>query len=484
MSRYDQIARALDAAPAIQAAREALAGSGSWVVGGAIRDATAGRGVTDVDLAVPEGAEEDAARAIARTVDGHAFSLSEEFATWRVIPRDHGWRLDLAPLRGGGIEADLATRDFTVNALALALDPAEKSPQRLLDPLGGLKDLDAGLLRAASERSFVDDPLRIVRAARFGAALELEIDPETRASARAHAAHAADPAGERIFAELREILVGPAPLRGIELLDEVGATPVVLPELEALRGVTQTPYHHRDAHGHSLEVLERFVELQGDMQEAVGRELVDDVAATLSEGLADEMTRFDALRFAALLHDIGKPRTRRATDQGRVTFFGHDELGAEMTRELCARLRTSRRFADFLASVTRNHLRLGFLVHEQPIPRRTVFDYLQATQPYGVDVTVLTIADRLATHGGRTKPEAIAAHLTLAREMLAEALAWDRGGPPRTPIRGDELATELGIEAGPQLGRLLGEIEAAVFAGEVSSRDEAIKLAAGKAESV
>jgi hypothetical protein len=147
-----------------------------------------------------------------------------------------------------------------------------------------------------------------------------------------------------------------------------------------------------------------------------------------------------------------------------------------MVREVCRRLRTSRRLADYLASLTLHHLRLGFLVHERPLSRRHVYDYLRATDPYSVDVTLLTIADRLATQGERTRPEAIDAHLDLAREMIGEALAWRRSGPPRSPIRGNELAAELAIEPGPGLGRLIAEIEAAVFAGEVSSAEDAVAL--------
>ena len=483
MSQVAGIAAELDAAPALRASRRAIGGSGAWVVGGAVRDAALGREVTDVDLAVAAGTEEVAAAAIADAANAHAFLLSEEFATWRVTPRGADWRLDLAPLRGGAIEADLALRDFTVNAMALELTDAGDPMGTILDPLDGMADLESGVLRVASQDAFLADPIRIARAARFGAALELEIDSATLELARASAGIAADPAGERIFAELRAIMHGPAPVRGLELLDQLGATVTLLPELDALRDVTQTPYHHRDVHGHSIEVLERYVELQRDLESGVGPELAQDVAAVLDEKLADEMTRGDALRFGALLHDIGKPATRQVNEEGRVSFWGHDKLGAEMTRELCTRMRTSRRFADFLALVTENHLRLGFLVHKQPLSRRAVFDYLQATQPYCVEATVLTIADRLATHSGRTKPQAIAAHLELARGLLGEALTWERDGGPTAPIRGDELAAELGIEPGPELGRLLAEVEAAVFAGEVSSREDAVQLAAASAES-
>ena len=157
--------------------------------------------------------------------------------------------------------------------------------------------------------------------------------------------------------------------------------------------------------------------------------------------------------------------------------MGHDRAGVRIVRELCSRLRVSRRLSDYLANLTLNHLRLGFLVHERPLSRRHVYDYLRATDPDSVDVTLLTVADRLATQGERTRREAVDAHLELAREMVAEALAWRRKGPPRSPIPGDELASEVGVEPGPELGRLLGEIEAAVFAGEVTRREEAIALA-------
>ena len=480
MTVAGRIATELAAAPAFGAVRRSLRSEDAWVVGGALRDAALGRPVTDVDLAVGAGAEEAAARAVAAQIDGHAFSLSDRFAAWRAMPADGSWRVDVAALRGDDIHADLRLRDLTVNAMAL---PLGGGAGELVDPLAGLADLEAEVLRAAGDEAFADDPLRIMRLARLGAELGFAVEPRTVELARRTAPRAAEPAGERQFAELRGLMVGPHPLRGLELLDEVGAIPVVLPELEGLRGVTQTPYHHLDAHGHSLEVLERYVDLQADLSEVLGGPLAEQVATELESELADEMTRGDSLRFAALLHDVAKPATRAVSDEGRVTFFGHDHLGAQMVKEICARLRTSRRFAEFVAHATLNHLRLGFLVHGQPLSRRIVFDYLRATEPYGVDVTVLTVADRLATHGGRTKPEAIEAHLELARQMLTEVLEWERSGPPVMPIKGDELAAELGMDRGPELGRLLTEVEAGVFAGEVSSRADAVRLAAAVAES-
>ena len=467
----EKIAQLLAAAPAVRVCREALAGGEAWIVGGAIRDAALGRSVTDVDLAVAAEVR-DAAQAIRRGAGGAAFRLSEEFATWRVLAADGAWHVDLGAVRGGAIEADLALRDFTINALAV---PLADFSAAILDPHRGLADLDSRTLRAVSELSFADDPLRILRAVRIAADLGLEVDEETAALAREVGGRAGDPARERQFAELRLLLTGRDPIRGLSLLDKLGATPALLPELEALRGVEQNPYHHLDVYGHTIEVLRRLIEVESRLEEFVGPP-APGVKELLAEPLADELDRGGALRFAALFHDFGKPETRRVGEGGRVLFIGHDRAGARMVREVCRRLRASRRLADYLASLTLHHLRLGFLVHERPLSRRHVYDYLRATDPYSVDVTLLTIADRLATQGERTRPEAIDAHLDLAREMIGEALAWRRSGPPRSPIRGNELAAELAIEPGPGLGRLIAEIEAAVFAGEVSSAEDAVAL--------
>jgi putative nucleotidyltransferase with HDIG domain len=317
-----------------------------------------------------------------------------------------------------------------------------------------------------------------MRAARIGAAFGLAPDAATRALARSHAGRAAEPAGERQLAELRGILTGPDPLRGLELLADLAIEAVVLPELEALRGVEQNPYHHLDVHGHTLAVLEQAIELERPQRLAeLFPDSADELTALLAEPLADELTRAGALRFAALFHDLGKPATRSLTDEGRVTFIGHDRVGAEIIAAICRRLRTSRRLRSHLEGLTMNHLRVGFLVHARPLERRQVYEFLRATDPAPVDLTLLTVADRLATQGPKTKPEALEAHLGLARELLPDALAWQAGGGPGSPLSGDELSEELELEPGPQLGRLLEELSAAAYAGEITSREDAIALA-------
>jgi poly(A) polymerase len=458
---------------ALNAARAALAGMPAWLVGGAPRDRALGRDVLDVDVVI-DGDTAEAARAVARAAGRAAcFALSEEFGSWRVVARDRSWQVDVEPLRGGSLEADLALRDFTVNAIAEPL--AGGAP---IDPLGGLADLDGRRLRMAGPGAFADDPLRVLRLVRIAIELDLRPEAATLAAARAHAGGLGGVSSERVFMELRRILAAPLALRGFELMAEVGATGTVLPELEALRGVEQSRFHHRDVYGHTLEVLDRTIALQADPAAILGAEHGAEVATLLAESLADGLTRGEALRWGALLHDAAKPPTRavRPAD-GRVTFIGHDVRGAELAQTVLGRLRTSERLRTHVAALVRHHLRAGFLVHEpQPLSRRTIFRYLRACSPVEVDVTLLSVADRLATRGDRAQ-EAIDAHMRVARQLLTHALPFRAAGPPAPLLRGDELARALGIPLGPRIGELLEEVSEAQYAGEVLTREQALTYA-------
>ena len=461
----------------------------------------------------------------------------------RLAGRRHGgaWQIDFERLRGTSLEEDLALRDFTVNAIAepLERDAAGGAPgvidtATLIDPLGGLEDLRWRRLRAAGPRAFAEDPLRVLRLVRMAVELDFALTPETQRSAAGHAEGLRGISPERVFMELRQIvaapraqvaaetiwrssalskaaqalgvpasgrvfrscrMVTPRAVAGIELMSEIGASAVVLPELVALQGVEQSRYHHRDVYGHTLEVLEQTIALSdgsgcgrtagvlGESTAAIFAEHGPALAALLAEPLADELTRGEALRWGALLHDIAKPPTRqviadpRAEVDRHVTFIGHDRLGAQLAREILGRLRASGRLCDHISALVRNHLRLGFLVHEpQPLARRSVFAYLRTCEPVEVDVTLLSVADRLATRGARSE-EAIDAHLQLARAILGDALRWRSEGAPATGWRGDELARALDIAPGPRLGELLEELSQASYAGEIASRAQALQHA-------
>ena len=456
---------------ALRAAREALAGQRAWLVGGAVRDRLLQRPTADFDL-VLDADVAGAARTLARAARGPAFELSDEFGAWRVLAADRSWQADLSPLRGGSLEADLALRDFTVNAIAEPLSGGER-----IDPHDGAGDLAARRLRAVGPRAFADDPLRALRLVRLAAELGLDPERETIALAREQAPRVAAVAQERVFAELKRVLAGDTAPASLALMDELGLTAAILPELSALHGVDQNRYHHADVYDHTTEVLERAIALQADPAPVLGAEHAGTVRALLAEPLADDVDRGLALRLGALLHDAAKPATLGRRADGTPTFLGHDRAGAQLARDVLTRLRASERLKAHVAALVRHHLRLGFLVHERPLSRRALYGYLTTCQPVEVDVTLLSVADRLATRG-RKAAESIASHVELARAVLPEALAWRAQGRREPLVRGNALAAELRIADGPEIGRLLAAIDEARFAGEVGTRGEAIDLAA------
>jgi putative nucleotidyltransferase with HDIG domain len=259
-------------------------------------------------------------------------------------------------------------------------------------------------------------------------------------------------------------------------MERHGVLEAVLPEVAALRGVEQSVYHHLDVYEHTLATLAAVVEMQEDPAAVGLGDVAEPVRALLAEPLADDLARGSGLRLAALLHDAAKPQTRATRPDGGISFYEHHVQGAELARATLRRLRTSERLAAYVSALTLHHLRLGFLVHERPIDRRAVWRYLTATAPNSADVTLLTVADRMATRG-RKADAAIAAHVELAVEMLRHAFAQREAGPQRPLVAGDELAAALGIRPGPELGALLAQIEEDRFVGEVTTPEEAVARA-------
>ena len=358
---------------ALDAARRGLAGERAWLVGGAVRDRLLGppherrrrRRRRGAGAGGAGGRARSRPRGVLRALGGVRLLAGGR-------PRQRLAGRPRAAARRE-LDADLALRDFTVNAIAEPL-----AGEGLIDPLGGAADLQAGVLRMAGPAAFASDPLRVLRLVRVAVELGMRPERDTESRAREHAEALATVSAERVFVELRRIVAAPAVRAGLELLDELGALAVVLPELEAPKGVEQNRFHHLDVYGHTLEVLDRTVALAAPdgierarvlgLDEAAARQL----GALLAEPLADELTRAQALRWGALLHDAAKPLTRevRAPD-GRVTFIGHDVRGSELAREVLGRLRTSERLRAHVAALVRHHLDLGFLVHQpQPLSRQ------------------------------------------------------------------------------------------------------------------
>jgi putative nucleotidyltransferase with HDIG domain len=350
-----------------------------------------------------------------------------------------------------------------------------------IDPFGGIPDIEARILRVLGgdtpeTSSYGLDALRPLRLARL--ATELAFAPDERTERLTlEAAHSVPRASaERIFAELRRLVGADRAVEGLKLADRLGLVAAILPEVAALHGVEQSHFHHLDVYDHTIEVLRELIAIERDSAAVFGPDLAQRLDAVLAEPLGDEMTRAQALRFAALLHDIAKPATRRELEDGRVSFVGHDKVGEEVIAVICRRLRTSERLREFLGAIARHHLRLGFLVHERPLSRAAIYRYLSSSSPVEIEVTVLSCADRLATRG-KNAERAIELHVDLARELLEAALEWRANGPPKPAVRGNTLAKALDMEHGPELGQLMSALAEARYTGEATTPDEAVAYA-------
>ena len=411
-----------------------------FLVGGAVRDALTGREPRDLDWLV-ERPEEEARRAVqalaAAGTGASAFVLDAERGHWRVAAG--AVVCDYAPLTGD-LDAELRRRDFTVNALAAELDG------RLHDPLGGVPDLRARRLRMTSEASLADDPLRPLRGVRLAATLDLTIEPATRDTLRRLARRQAEgthrlPAWERVRDELDLLLRDPAAARGLAHADELGLLDALLPELAACRGVEQGGFHHLDVLRHSLEALNQLV--QGFPE-------------------ADA-----ALRWATLLHDIGKPATRGLGEGGRTHFYGHARLGQRLVHATLARLRQPRALAE----------RAGLLVryHMLPLPRgeREARRFVHRRGALLPDLLKLMIADREAARGPLASEQRRQAY----RLALARVLALLNEPPPAAALLdGEAVMRLLGIPPGPRVGDALRLVREAEAVGDITTAEEAETL--------
>jgi putative nucleotidyltransferase with HDIG domain len=461
--------------PAVDRAAAALRAAGvgeAYLVGGTVRDWLLGRGdaARDLDVAIPAGARA-AAEGAARALDGTVVPLDD--ATVRVVFAGPGgpWRLDVAAFRGPGIREDLALRDFTVDAMGVAL--LGREPAALLDPTGGRADLEARMIRHAYAAAFADDPLRTLRAVRLAAQLHGAIAPDTRPLIRQGAAGLARTAGERIRDEVIKIFGAPAAARWARELDDLGLLEVLVPEAGAMKGVPPSPPHRLGLWEHSLETLRLAEAVWADPAGWFPEDAVE-VARRGDDVLEGEVTRRSLAALFALLHDVGKPATRSVDGEGRVRFVGHAEAGAAILEGLAARLRLGRRAAGFLDRMERGHMRPILLAAEPALTPRARYRFFRDLWEVALDLLVHSVADVGAT-GGVGGP-AWEAHLRFVREMLAFRRECVRRVQEAPPLSGDEVMALTGIGPGPLVGHVLERVAEEAALGQIRSRGECLEM--------
>jgi putative nucleotidyltransferase with HDIG domain len=445
----------------------AVAPPGTVLVGGAVRDARLGRPILDIDLAMPRGAL-DVGRRVAARVGGTFVLLDEARGAARVVRP--GVRLDLSDYRAPSLEGDLAARDFTVNALAVDLRSLIGSGRAaIIDPVGGLADLQSRRLRIPSVAVLQDDPLRVLRGVRLEGVLGFRLQPATVRAARAAAPGLAAVAAERIRDELLGILGLLESARAVRRADALGILAVILPEVEPMR-VTAQPLPHR------------FPVLEHSLRALAGADIVaahplsfapfsEELAGHLSQPLGGGVVRAQSLKLAALLHDVAKPETAGIVE-GRLRFFGHDVIGARRARVIGERLRLPDRVIGLVERLVRHHLRPMHLGQTGALTRRARYRFFRDLGPDAQDLLVLALVDAAAVTG--TDPRRVWPRAALLRDLLggwAEELTR-REGPPL--VRGDDVMARYGLTAGPAIGRLLERVREAQATGLVGTREEAL----------
>lgn len=420
-------------------ARFAEAGRELALVGGPVRDIMLGAPGTTNDLDLTTDAHPEEIESLVRGWADHVWDVGMRFGTVGAIRGEH--RLEITTYRtesydpssrkpevayGSTLEGDLARRDFTVNAMAVRLPTLE-----FVDLHDGMRDLNDRILRTPStpEESFGDDPLRMMRAARFVSQLGFAIAPEVLAAMHEMAPRLDIVSAERIRDELTKLLMGARPRLGLAVLVETGLAAYVLPELPGLKLEIDEHHRHKDVYEHSLTVMEQAIDLETSHAPASEPDLV--------------------LRLAALLHDIGKPKTRRFESDGGVSFHHHEVVGARMVRKRLTALRYPNDVVDQVAKLTELHLRFhGYGTGEWT--DSAVRRYVRDAGDQLVQLHKLTRAD--STTRNRKRAAALQAAYDSLEERIAVLAAQEEMDAIRPDLDGNQIMAILGIPPGREVG--------------------------------
>ncbi len=466
-----------------------------YLVGGALRDALLQRPNRDLDFTLAEDAL-PVARRVADQLGASFYPLDKIRRTARLVYTDENdvrQILDFATFRGPDLETDLRGRDFTINAMAVDI----RHQQALLDPLGGSADLLSKTLRACSPNTFLDDPVRILRAIRTAASLDFHILPETRALIRPAIDKLESVSPERLRDELFAIMAGPRVATSMRALDMLGVLAYVLPELLNLKDLAQSQPHTKDVWGHTLDTLDHLESLL----DVLDLDHDSDASASLKLGLAamrlgryreslfsymktcfvPENTLRSLLFFATLYHDIGKPVSQQYEDEnGRVHFKNHAELGARILVERGKKLHLSNIELRWLEIVVREHMRPAELARNKDLPdARLIYRFFRDTGAEGVALSILSLADLLGTYGVTLSQERWKAQIDVVR-ILLEAW-WERRDElvaPPALLSGHDLMETFALMPSALVGELLEAVREAQAVGEIQTKEDGLAFAA------
>ena len=464
----------------------------AYLVGGVVRDAFLKRPTNDIDLAIssqPKSVGKD----IAELVDGRAILLDKSREIVRVaVPNLDGVKtIDLTPM-GNRIEENLGRRDFTLDAISISLQEActHGIEGKIIDPHGGLKDLEAGVIKALSPSVFTEDPLRIMRGPRLAAQLGFRLEMKTEEWIRRYAKLVLNVAPERVRDELLKLLAEPNTTYWLRLLDDLGLLRVIIPELEEARGVVQPKEHYWDVLEHCMETpgqVERILPQGDPIPEDFSASVVprfESIDDYFNQEIGDGHNRLTMLKLAGLLHDIAKPATKTVESSGRIRFLGHHRDGAEMAEDILSRLRFSGKWINLVNTMVESHLRPGQMSNKGAMPTsRAIYRYYRDVGEAAIDTLYLNMADYLAARGPLLEKEEWINYCATIRHILKERPSPGEEKSKPNLIDGHDIMKIFSLAPGPKIGALLELVKEAEGSSQIGSKDEAIQLVKSKLSS-
>jgi putative nucleotidyltransferase with HDIG domain len=454
--------------------------TGDWRLATGIQSLIANRQSLDIDFAVSSDPLPFVEQ-LAKRVGGRVVRLHDDLPTVRLarwLEDNPDAVADFTALQGD-LESDLRRRDFTCNALAVdAVELTQHGEAIILDPLGGLQHIAQRVLVLTHKRALQDDPVRILRTFRFAATLGFAIAPETKVALTEAAPLLLNAAPERLTMELAWTLQTPQAAEMLALMDETGVLTFLLPELMPLKEVPAAGYHHLDGFCHTLEAVRQTERvLRGETEDDEFNALLSQVRDTFNERFGYRRTGVWVVKFATLLHDIGKPETMTVGDDGSVHFYGHEKVGAEKAEAICQRLRLSRREKGIVVSLVRYHMRPVSLAGARHLTERALRRFWRDLGDLaGIYCVALSAADLMATRGAAMTDEHRQRHYFVLRRLLETHFALQEMRQRPRLVTGHEIMERYGIGPSPLVGQALRLVEEAILDGRVQTKDEAWRL--------
>jgi len=443
-----------------------------WLVGGFLRDFFAKRKNPGFDFDfVVESRAKNFASCFAEKRKAKMIVLDEQEKTYRCILRknDQIYTYDFSQMRGPDLEADLRSRDYTLNTLAFPVDELNRG--RIVDHTGAKQDISRKIIRLVKKENISEDPLRILRAFSLSVRFKFDIEPHTLRiiTGRRSALRRVSP--ERINEELFKILHGLNSFSAIKTMSDKKILDIIMPQITACRGVYQGRYHHLDVWNHSLEALSCYEKLYR-------KKILKDreIKQYLDRELAANRTISDIVKLACLLHDVGKPAAKSIKNR-KTIFHTHEKIGSEISGEIADALKMSAREKDCLKKLVFWHLRPGYLADTKAPSRRAVYRFFRDTNDYGAAVIILSLSDWRATRGPLTTPSRRRSHERIMLQLMDDYFVERKKKPFMPLVNGYDLMKKFKLKPSTLVGVILEEIKEEQTLGKVKNKTQAYRLA-------